>query len=142
SEDNLVRRLLEAGKTWKSYAENLPYAGFVEVDFDNGTYASRHNPVVHLSDVHDNPAQAAHVVPFERFAEDLADNAFPNFSFIVPNLAHNHHSGSLSSADKWLKTHLDPLIQSKQFQEDGLLIITFDESAGDDVGGGGRVAWV
>ena len=31
---------------------------------------------------------------------------------------------------------------SATFQQDGLLIITFDESASDNTNGGGRVAWV
>ena len=44
--DNIVRELVAAGKTWKLYAEDLPYAGDVEMGVDNGTYASRPNGLV------------------------------------------------------------------------------------------------
>jgi len=45
-------------------------------------------------------------------------------------------------ADSWLQTHIDPLIKSTPFQQDGLLVILFDESGGDNTHGGGRIAWV
>src|SRR5437763_3756173 len=32
SSDNIVRRMLTAGKTWKSYAENLPSTGYIGGD--------------------------------------------------------------------------------------------------------------
>ena len=46
--DNVVRRLVAAGKTWKSYAENLPSTGYV--GGDQGLYARRHNAFVWFSD--------------------------------------------------------------------------------------------
>jgi len=142
TDDNVIRQLLAAGKTWKAYAEDLPSVGYVTLDVDNGAYASRHNPVVYLTDVHDDATQAQHVVPFTQFATDLATNALPNYSFIVPNLCNDAHDCSFSTADTWLQTNIDPLVKSAQFQQDGLLIILFDEAGGDDTNGGGRVAWV
>ena len=142
TDDNVIRQLLAAGKTWKAYAEDLPSVGYVTLDVDNGAYASRHNPVVYLTDVHDDATQAQNVVPFTQFATDLATNALPNYSFIVPNLCNDAHDCSLSTADTWLQTNIDPLVKSAQFQQDGLLIILFDEAGGDDTNGGGRVAWV
>ncbi len=142
TDDNVIRQLLAAGKTWKAYAENLPSVGYVSLNVDAGGYASRHNPVVYLTDVHDNPTQAQHVVPFTQFATDLASNAFPNYSFIVPNLCNDAHDCSLSTADTWLRNNIDPLVQSTPFQQDGLLIILFDEAGGDNSNGGGRIAWI
>jgi phosphate/sulfate permease len=43
-------------------------------------------------------------------------------------------------ADNWLKTNLDPLIKNSALQNDGLLIIAFDESANDIADAGGRIA--
>lgn len=140
--DNIVRHLVAAGKTWKAYAEDLPSVGDTTVNLDNGTYASRHNPVVYLTDVHDNPTQAQNVVPFTQFASDLTGYTFPNYSFIVPNLCDDAHDCSLGTADSWLQTNIDPLVRSPAFQQDGLLIILFDESGGDNTNGGGRVVWV
>src|SRR5213079_1846668 len=64
TDDNVIRQLLAAGKTWKAYAEDLPSVGYVTLDVDNGAYAGRHNPVVYLTDVHDDATQAQNVVPF------------------------------------------------------------------------------
>jgi acid phosphatase len=139
--DNIVRELLAAGKTWKAYAEDLPSVGFLGLG-ESGNYASRHNPVVYLSDVRNDATQAKNVVPFTQFATDLANNTLPNYAFIVPNLCNDAHDCSLDKADTWLQTNIAPLIASPTFQQDGLLIIVFDESADDDTNGGGRVAWI
>jgi hypothetical protein len=47
SDDNVVRELLPAGKTWKSYAEDLPNVGYT--GGDSGKYAVRHNPLAYLT---------------------------------------------------------------------------------------------
>ncbi len=141
SSDNVIRHLVAAGKTWKAYAEDLPSVGDTTVNLDNGTYASRHNPVVYLTDVHDNATQAQNVVPFTQFASDLSGYTFPNYSFIVPNLCDDAHDCSLGTADAWLQTNIDPLVRSSAFQQDGLLIILFDESGSDNTNGGGRIFW-
>src|SRR5437667_3611912 len=142
TDDNVIRQLVAAGKTWKAYAEDLPSVGYVTLDVDNGAYASRHNPVVYLTDVHDNSTQASNVVPFTQFATDLANNTLPAYSFIVPNLCNDGHDCPLATADSWLQTNIAPLITSASFQNDGLLIILFDESRNDNTLGGGRIAWV
>src|SRR5438105_13497119 len=41
SDDNIIRRLIAAGKTWKSYAEDLPSVGYTGGDV--GNYARKHN---------------------------------------------------------------------------------------------------
>jgi len=138
--DNIVRRLVAAGKTWKSYAEDLPSVGYTGGDV--GNYARKHNVIALLSDVVNDPAQKQNLVPFTQFAADLAGHALPNYAFIVPNLCNDAHDCSLSTADAWLRTNIDPLLRSADFQQDGLLIITFDEAGGDNTHGGGRVAWL
>jgi len=140
SDDNVVRRLLAAGKTWKSYAEDLPSVGYTGGDM--GNYARKHNVIALLSDVVNDPVQKNNLVPFTQFATDLANSALPSYSFIVPNLCNDAHDCSLSTADAWLQTNIDPLIKGAQFQQDGLLIILFDEAGGDNGHGGGRVAWI
>jgi acid phosphatase len=140
TEDNVVRELLKAGKTWKSYAENLPSVGYTGPDV--GKYARRHNTLALVSDVASSSTQVKNLVPFSQFATDLTNNTLPNYAFIVPNLCNDAHDCVLSTADNWLKTNIDPLITSAQFQQDGLLIIVFDESASDNTHGGGRITWV
>jgi len=138
TQDNIVRHLLTAGKTWKAYAESLPSAGYTGCGIY--PYAKKHNPLAYFSDVA-NSSEKYNLVPFTKFATDRANNTLPNFSFIVPNLLHDAHDGSLSSADSWLKTNIAPLIASATFQKDGILIIVFDESVSSDTQhGGGHVA--
>jgi acid phosphatase len=138
--DNVVRHLMTAGKTWKSYEESLPYAGYVKPDV--GLYARRHCPLSYFSDVINSSSEKLNLVPFTQFATDLANGHLPQYSFITPNLCNDAHNCSLATADGWLKKNIAPLIASTTFKNGGLLIILFDESANDNTHGGGRVAWV
>ena len=140
SDDNIVRRLVAGGKTWKSYAEGLPSPGFL--GSSSGRYARKHNPLSFFSDVTASAAQLQNLVPFSQFATDLGGGKLPNYAFVVPDLCNDAHDCSLATADAWLKTNIDPLVQSASFQQDGLLIIVFDEAGGDNANGGGRIACV
>jgi hypothetical protein len=82
--------------------------------------------------------------PFSQFAADLANNALPQFSLIVPDVDDDAHNGTPQQADGWLQTNVvAPLSSSSAFQTggDGLLIVDFDEAAtSDSTYGGGHVA--
>lgn len=141
SNDNIVRHLLSAGKTWKSYAESLPSVGYTGCG--SGNYVKRHNPFAYFSDVANSSVERSRLVPFTQFATDLAQGHLPQFSFIVPNLLDDAHNGSLGTADLWLKIHIAPLIASSTFQNSGLLLIVFDESFDSDTAyGGGHIAMI
>ncbi len=43
TDDNIVRHLLAAGKTWKEYSDELPSVGYT--GGNAGNYAERHNPL-------------------------------------------------------------------------------------------------
>jgi acid phosphatase len=139
-DDNIVRRLVAAGKTWKSYAEGLPAVGYT--GDGPAPYTRRHNPLSYLSDVMGDTVQKKRLVPFSQFAGDWAGGALPDYSFIVPNLCNDAHDCSPATADAWLSSNIKPLIDNARFQQDGLLIIVFDESEDDDLHGGGRIVWV
>jgi hypothetical protein len=139
-DDNIVRELVKAGKTWRSYAESLPSAGYLGGDVY--PYLRHHNPFTYFSDVQ-GTSQASNVVPFSQFSTDLSGGTLPDFSFIVPNALDDAHDGTLAAADQWLKTNIAPLIASSALQNGGLLIIVFDESVLTDLShGGGHVALV
>jgi phospholipase C len=140
SDDNVVRQLVKAGKSWKCYAESLPSIGYTGTDVY--PYLRQHNPFSFLSDVQDS-SQNLNIVSFSEFASDLANNSLPQYSFIVPNVLNDGHNGSQAQADAWLQQNLGPLISSSSFQSSGLLIITFDEAEqADTTHGGGHVATV
>jgi phosphatidylinositol-3-phosphatase len=139
--DNVVRHLLSAGKTWKSYAESLPNVGYTGGDVY--PYMKHHNPFTFLSDVVNSQNQLNNLVPFTEFAADLNNNQLPQYSFIIPNAQDDAHDGSLNQADSWLQTNIAPLLANPTFQMDGLLVILFDESFSSDTQhGGGQVAMI
>jgi phosphatidylinositol-3-phosphatase len=147
--DNIVRHLLTAGKTWKSYAENLPSVGYT--GGDRYPYIRHHNPLSYFSDVVNSSVQKLNLVPFSQFAADLANNNLPNYSFVVPDQNHNAHdcpagptgctnAQKLAAADAWLKSNIAPLLGHPAFQQDGILFIVFDEGFSTDTAhGGGHV---
>ncbi|HEX3104750.1 MAG TPA: alkaline phosphatase family protein [Terriglobales bacterium] len=140
SDDNIVRELVKANKTWRSYAESLPSVGYT--GGDAYPYFKHHDPFVYLSDVL-GTAQANNVVPFSQFAADLSSNNLPDFSFIIPNVLDDAHDGTLAAADQWLSSNIDPLIKSSVFQSGAVLIVVFDESENSDLAhGGGQVPFI
>lgn len=150
--DNVVRRILTAGKTWKSYLESVPSIGYLGPDVF--PYTRGHNPISYLTDVAKSSVQRLHLVPFTQFPKDLANNVLPNYSFIVPNQQHNGHncppgispcsdSLILRTLDSWLKNNIGPLLNNAEFRQDGILIIVFDEGRETDTAhGGGHIATV
>jgi phosphatidylinositol-3-phosphatase len=138
SDDNVVRELVKAGKSWKCYAEAIPSAGYL--GGDTGNYLRHHVPFAYFSDVQNNPAEAANIVPFTQFASDLANNALPQYAFVVPDILDDAHNGTLAQADSWLQQNIAPLVSDANFQSSGVLIVTFDESETTDTAyGGGHV---
>jgi phosphatidylinositol-3-phosphatase len=150
--DNIVRHLIQKGKTWKAYAESLPSVGYT--GGDSGAYLHHHNPPSYFTDVTNDSSQRNNLVPFTQFVTDLAAGHLPDFSFVVPNANNDAHdcpanmtvcldTDKLKAADNWLKTNIDPLLSSAQFKQNGLLIIVFDEAESNDIThGGGQVAVV
>jgi len=56
-----VDRIEASGRTWKSYQESIPRAGFVG---DAYPYMQKHNPFIYFDDIRTNPTEAANVVPY------------------------------------------------------------------------------
>jgi len=151
SQDNVVRALTAAGKTWKCYAEALPSVGYLGGDVL--PYAHHHIPFAYFSDVQNSSTQASNIVPITQLATDISNNSLPDYAFIVPDLNNNAHdcppgliictdTQVLANADQWLAAKVKPLVASSGFQK-SLLIITFDEGFAADIAhGGGQVATV
>jgi phosphatidylinositol-3-phosphatase len=132
--NNIFRQVNKAGRSWKVYAESLPYAGFM--GSSSGAYVKRHNPAAWYSDVVNSSTQQKKMVPFTQFAADLTANALPGYSVIIPNLLHDAHDGTMATADQWLKQNLTPLLNSSYFNASGtgVLFVTFDNGNGDAQG--------
>lgn len=140
--DNIARRMIAANVSFKVYAEGITQ-GYV--GGNTGAYLIRHNPFAMLSDVADNAQVADNTIwPFSQFAVDLANNALPQFSFVVPDVDDDAHNGTPLEADSWLQANVvTRLSASSAFQSggDGILIVEFDEAATSDTShGGGHVS--
>ena len=117
SAPNLGGELLAAGDSFVGYSEGLPRAGYIGDDV--GDYARRHAPWVNFTDI---PASSD--LPFSRFPRDF--NALPTVSFVIPNLQHDMHSGSVEDADQWLQRNTSAYAAWAR-GHNSLLIVTWDE---------------
>jgi acid phosphatase len=55
----------------------------------------------------------------------------PTVAFVVPNLQHDMHDGSIAEGDRWLKANLDGYVQWVA-SHNSLLVFTFDEDDGHE----------
>lgn len=173
STTTLVDELHTKGIPWKAYMENLPSACY-KGTVTNGLYDRFHNPFHYFTKYTTNtggwcssadlgsegivqyPGSSALVTALD------ATNA-PDFVDIVPNDCNEMHGDSLtgspcagslqrsliSAGDTWLSTNIGPVINSRWFQANGTIIITWDESAPTDTTGccggmatGGHIATI
>ncbi len=120
-------------------------------------YATRHDPFVYFHYVIDNSAECnADVVGFDgdgpvgssQLSSDLQSVAStPNYVFITPSLCNDGHdptcqngqAGGLGAADAFLQKWVPVITSSPAYQQNGLLIITFDEAEGDSTACCGEV---
>jgi hypothetical protein len=130
---NLADTIEASGRTWKTYAEGLPAPGFLGAF--KGRYAKKHNPFAYFSDIADDPARRARLVPLTRLAPDLRAGALPSFSLVVPDLCHSMHDCSVSVGDAWLRGQVGKFLKLPRT----VVFVVFDEG-GTSIGGGGHTA--
>ncbi len=131
--DNIERHLLTNGKTFKSYAQTLPHAGYTGLYYN--AYMKRHAPLPYFTDMA-NSSLIMHHVSTTEMAKDIANGTLPNFAFITPDGNNDMHNcgtnlgACLWTADQWLKNNIGPLLATAPFQPggDGVLIIWADEA--------------
>lgn len=140
-DENIISQLVAANKTWKLYGDSLPEQGYI--GGNQRPYVKKHFPAAYFTNVRENEKQRMNLVPVGQFTADLQNNNLPDFSMVIPDLDHDAHDGSLQEADRWLQNHIAPLLENPDFQKDGILIITFDESFKSDPDhGGGHITTV
>jgi hypothetical protein len=150
--DNIVRELLGHGYTWRSYQENMPYAGFQGLfGGTHNSYYRRHNPLIDFSDACPGTGQDTNSVPYSQMAADFAQGRTVNYAYITPDAFQDAHNGSLQAADQWLQANVPAILARPEFSSggDGILFIVWDEgslhkdnrcSATVNQGCGGRTA--
>jgi acid phosphatase len=116
---NLGSELLAAGKTFKGYSDGLPSTG--STTCTSGSYARKHAPWINFSNV-----PAADSVPFTSFPSSSDYASLPALSFVIPNLDHDMHNGTIAQADTWLNSNLSAYATWAK-THNSLLIVTWDE---------------
>ncbi len=147
----IASQLEEQGLKWRGYMEDMSGAcehpqpnekdDFQRSENGRNQYATKHNPFVYFRSI-DPEDCAKNDVPLDRLNGDLKKvETTPNLSFIVPNLCHDGHDhgangkcsdgttdGGLAAIDSFLRPTVKMIMDSKAYQQDGMLIITFDEA--------------
>jgi phosphatidylinositol-3-phosphatase len=155
----IADQLLAAGLTWRDYNDGMganpareasvcAHPGVGSVDGTQSAsatdqYATRHNGFVYFHSIIDDTTLCdTHVVNLDLLPRDLATAAnTPNYVFITPSLCNDGHDatcangglGGLPAVDKFLRTWVPRITGSAAFkQQQGLLMIIFDEAATSD----------
>jgi hypothetical protein len=161
----IANQLEKAGFTWRGYMQDMgadpareaPTCAHPAIGAVDGTqratatdqYATRHNPFVYFHSVIDHRASCSkRVVNLDKLPHDLRKGKrTPNYSFITPDLCADGHDatcadpaqpGGYAGIDDFLHTWVPRILNAPAMKEDGLLIITFDESE-SGAGAGGFV---
>ncbi|OAQ72263.1 acid phosphatase [Pochonia chlamydosporia 170] len=128
------------GISWGHYQEDMPFSGFegmAYVNQKNGAndYVRKHNPaVLHDSITHSEQklSQIKNLSLIDtsrsQFHKDLKANKLPQWMFITPNMTSDGHDTSVTVAGVWCRKFLEPLLQDKNFMQNTLVLVTWDEN--------------
>jgi phosphatidylinositol-3-phosphatase len=117
SSSNLGFQLRARGMRFLAYSESLPSTGYLGCSY--GGYARKHAPWTDFTDL---PASVGR--PTTAFPTDYRQ--LPRVSFVVPNLNHDMHDGTIAQADTWLRGHLGGYVTWAR-RNNSLLVVTWDE---------------
>lgn len=134
-DSNLGRQLLNAKKTFKGYAEDLPSIGST-IDWGKDSsglviYGRKHVPWVSFANLPQGTTAADSCnLTWKQFPDPSHYDELPTVAFVIPNLLNDMHDGSfvpsITRADAWLKKNIEPYCQWAK-THNSLLIVTFDE---------------
>jgi hypothetical protein len=123
------------GKTARTYADSMPSSCYLS---NYGNYAVRHNPWTYFVDSRTNCRKYDN--PASRLATDAAGGHLPNVGFLIPNMVHDAHDGTLAQADDWIARRIGMMTAGPDWAAGRLaIVITADE---DDHSDGNRVLTV
>lgn len=154
---HLTAQMNAAGVSWKNYQEDVELSASPKksasgndgpVNAFNGTtqynYAVKHNPMAFFADT-----ALQNVYPLAQLFDDLKNNSVGQYNWITPdqfNDAHStlsggftyqgiHYTGdsaNIAQGDNFLAQIIPQLMASPAYQDNGVIIIWWDESEGGD----------
>jgi phosphatidylinositol-3-phosphatase len=125
--------------SWAVYAEDMPSPCAPHRTSAIG-YTPHHNPMLSYAGL--NADCQAHDLPLGTItagplADALRTMTLPNYSFIAPSLGHDMHTGSIPTADRWVRHWVTAILHSPTYQHQSTVIfITVDEGTGGHIGKG------
>jgi acid phosphatase len=124
---------IKGHRTATAYAESMPS----RCDpVSAGRYAARHNPWTYFAEPtsranchrHDVPAGTTSRGALHR---DVVDGTLPTVGMLTPNLCHDAHDCSLTTADHWLRRWIRVIRRGPDWTSGRLaIVVTFDENDG------------
>ncbi len=133
--NHFVTSLRNNATSWKTYQENI--TGTTCPTTDSYPYYVKHNPFAYFTDVTSSGCITV-MRPFTELATDLMNQTTSRYNFITPNICNDMHdscaptNNSVKQGDNWLAQNVPTILQSAAYQNNGLLIITWDEAASGD----------
>ena len=151
----VANQLEGAGHSWRGYMEDMangaaageattcrhPAIGTADKTLaarPNDQYATRHDPFVYFHSIIDTPACQSNVVDLSKLPGDLSSLAkTPEYSFITPDLCADGHDatcadgvspGGFAGVDAFLRQWVPAIQASPAYQDQGAILVTFDES--------------
>jgi hypothetical protein len=154
---HLTAQLDAAGISWKNYQEDFqlgpsatnsvsgtngpvnPYYGTMQFN-----YAVKHNPMAFFAD-----SAVKNVYPLDQLFADLANHNAGKYNWITPNQFNDAHSAlsggftyqgtnytgdqaSIAQGDNFLSLIVPQIMASSEYQDNGAIIIWWDETEGGD----------
>jgi hypothetical protein len=155
---HLTRQLNAAGIPWKNYQEDVQFAAsaihsasgtsttFINPYYGTGqfNYAVKHNPMAFFTDT-----QLQNVYPLAQLFDDLNNNAIGRYNWITPNQFNDAHSAlsggftyqgthyagdqaGIAQGDNFLSIVVPQIMATSAYQNNGVIIIWWDETEGGD----------
>jgi len=120
---NVFRQARQHHKSAKVYADAMPHNCALT---NHGEYAVRHNPWAYF--VKDRAACRNHDVPAKRLKRDAAAGNLPDVGFVIPDVMHDAHDGTLAQADRWISRRIRTLTAGPDWTSGRLaIVVTADE---------------
>ncbi|MEO7393736.1 MAG: alkaline phosphatase family protein [Chitinophagaceae bacterium] len=123
---NLGSQLITTGKSFTTYSESLQSVGYNGYSSMAG-YARKHNPAANWVGTGANQIPSTTNQPFSAFPADYKN--LPTISYVVPNIYHDMHDGTIAEGDTWVMDNLGGYI-TWAASNNSLFILTFDEDDG------------
>lgn len=114
---NLGSQLRGHGLRFAGFAQSLPATGYRGCYA--GEYARKHAPWTNFTNL---PARVGR--PMQAFPADYA--RLPRVSFVIPDLMHDMHDGTIAQADTWLHRHVGGYVRWARMHN-SLVVVTWDE---------------